>query len=405
MNLQALQYIDINKVIQEGLNTELGENNLTLLQRIEGFDSDRYVVVEGRRNKRTSQHQINPEGVRPQYMKAQPLFSNSLLSTEISVALPVSANNSEHKYTVNSNMHLSGSKRSDALDVPVDTELYYGLQEPLPQYLGAQLYRKGANVVFLLNDPSKLESADTNLIYSLYQLLCQSDLYKVSQANIVIPCFLEERSPDTGGRRISLSNKVKVDYCKLTHVYHRISIIGKSDLLLCDSSGIAVDAIRSSVPIAFINKVPKGYEEFQHAVLQFLDHKNLHQLLLDQQTALEKKFYPSDSEIYVMSNQSTLRALIRGFSRRITSSFSKQSHQHTSDTINHIGDALAQLRFQNQDKLILNTQHTMTKIPNSAKFKSRLTSGRRKYQKFRESPVRFMEDSQSSILRYLAANR
>jgi len=79
MNLQALQYIDINKVIQEGLRTELGENNLSLLQRIDGSDSDRYVVVEGRRYKKTRQYQINCEGVRPQYMKAQPLFSNSIL--------------------------------------------------------------------------------------------------------------------------------------------------------------------------------------------------------------------------------------------------------------------------------------------------------------------------------------
>lgn len=405
MNLQALQYIDINKVIQEGLRTELGENNLSLLQRIDGSDSDRYVVVEGRRYKKTRQYQINCEGVRPQYMKAQPLFSNSILSTEISVALPVSTNMSLQEHPENLHIHSPSTYRSDALDVPVDTELYYGLQEPLPQYLGAQLYRRSAHLVLLLNNPSKLAAADTNLIYGLFKQICQPDLNNTSQANIVIPCFLEESSHQSGGRRISLSNKVKVDYCKLTHLYHRINIIGKSDLLLCDSSGIAVDAIRSSVPIAFINKVPKGFEDFQHAALRFLDHKCRHQLLLEQQAALEKKLRPSNSEIYVMSNQSTLRALIRGVSRRITGSCSKQNHELVSDTITHMGDALAQLRFQNQDKLILNTQHTMSKTPNAVKLKSRLTSGRRKYQKFRESPVRFMEDSQSSILRYLAANR
>jgi len=326
MNLQALQYIDINKVIQEGLRTELGENNLSLLQRIDGSDSDRYVVVEGRRYKKSRQYQINREGVRPQYMKAQPLFSNSILSTEISVALPVSANMSLQEHPANLHIHSPSTYRSDALDVPVDTELYYGLQEPLPQYLGAQLYRRSAHIVLLLNNPSKLAAADTNLIYGLFKQICQPDLNNISQANIVIPCFLEESSPQSGGRRISLSNKVKVDYCKLTHLYHRINIIGKSDL-------------------------------------------------------------------------------IRGVSRRITGSCSKQNHELVSDTITHMGDALAQLRFQNQDKLILNTQHTMSKTPNAVKLKSRLTSGRRKYQKFRESPVRFMEDSQSSILRYLAANR
>lgn len=113
-----------------------------------------------------------------------------------------------------------------------------------------------------------------------------------------------------------------------------------------------------------------------------------------------------DADTYVMSNQSTLRSLIRGVTRRFSDSCKKPNHELIADTMSHLRDAVSQLRFQNQDALILHTQHTMcSTTTKSVKLKTGLESSRRKYQKFRESPARFMEDSQNSFLRYLAANK
>ena len=340
------------------------------------------------------------------YLKAQPVFSNSLLSTEIIVKVPHSASDCQCHNTRDDCADLNCLEQPDTIDIPVDTDLHYRLQEPLPNYLGAQMYRKGIHVVLILDDQSRLEATDTTLIRVIQELLDEPDLHKRSKARIVMPCFLDESKPHYGGRRVHLSNNVKVDQLKLAHFCHRLNVIGKSDLILCDSSGIAVDAIRSSVPAAFIAGVPQGYEKVQDAVFRFLQHKCLHRLQQEQSSVLESMLHQPHRDTYIMSNQSTLRSMIKKVTQRFSDSCSLANSELMTDTINHFEDAVSQLRFQNQDDLILHTQHTMcSSRPRSVRLKTGLASSRRKYQKFRESPVRFMEDSQSTILRYLATNR
>lgn len=406
MNLQALQYIDINSVIAEGLSTEDGGTNSSLVQRIEGSGINRYVVVEGRRHTEKKRSGSDRHSERPLYLKAQPVFANSLLSTEIRVSLPHTSSEGINQCVMDPCVHEYTAQLSDTIDIPVDTDLYYHLQEPLPNNLGARMYRKGIQAVLIMDDQSRLEIADTSLIRSIHQKLDKPDLKKRFQPNIVMPCFIDDSRPQYGGRRTHLSNGVKIDLLRLSHFCHRINIIGKSDLVLCDSSGIAVDAIRSSVPIAFIAGVPKGYEKLQDALLEFLQHRCRHRLLQEQEFALNAMLHQPRADTYVMSNQSTLRSLIRGVTRRFSNSCKKSNHELIADTMSHLRDAVSQLRFQNQDALILHTQHSMcSTTKKSVKLKTGLETSRRKYQKFRESPVRFMEDSQNSFLRYLAANK
>ena len=406
MNLQALQYIDINSVIAECLVTEHTRRIPSLVQRIEGFGQNRYVIIEGDWQTDPQQTTIHQKSERPLYLKAQPVFANSLLSTEIIVKVPYSASVNKIQNAHEPCADPSGLEHPESIDIPVDTDLHYRLQEPLPNYLGAQMYRQGIHVVLLLDDHSRLEVADTTLIRIIQELLDEPDLNKRSNARIVMPCFLDESRPPYGGRRVHLSNNVKIDLLKLAHFCHRLNVIGKSDLILCDSSGIAVDAIRSSVPAAFIAGVPRGYEKVQDAVFRFLQHKCRYRLLQEQRIALESMLHQPLRDTYVMSNQSTLRSMIQGVTQRFSDSCSKPNNELMADTMNHFKDAISQLRFQSQDDLILHTQHTMcSTTPRSVKLRTGLASSRRKYQKFRESPVRFMEDSQSTILRYLAANR
>lgn len=404
MNLQALQYIDINSAIAHSIGHGSGTKSLdsSLVQRIEGSDSDRYVVVEGPRcalQNRTSDNQF---GRRPCYLKAQPVFINSLLSTEISVSLSDGdcINRIEK-------IHPQALKPcSRVIDIPLDSDLHYRLQEPIPDYLGVQMYRAQSQLIMILGYPSKPLTVDASFLHRIRQLLEINQNQTYSPERTEILCFIDGNGSVCRSLKNLIKTNINIGFFKFTQISHRLNVIGKSALVLCDSSGIAVDSIRSSVPIVFVSEIPSGFEEIQKCVIRFLQHGCLIQLLKEQQVALEHVLQSQSQNTFYLSNQDTLQSLITLIKKSLikTNKFDS-AYQSTIPSLFYAPE-MDDSQFSNTNKLILNTQHTLYNKTNGAvKLKSSLASSRRKYQKFRESPARFMEDSESIFLKYLTANK
>ncbi len=402
MNLQALQYIDISSAIAEGLHAGEHELNAALVQRMEGSAGERYVVVEGPRCKAEDPSANRQTSARPLYLKAQPVFSNSLLSTEVLVCL-TDADLAVRQQVNRVNTAKNGS---NIIDIPMDSELHYRLQDPLPEYLGAQMYREGRRLVLILDDPSRLAMADRSLVLNLQQTLLEQHDERSPNGKVQISCFIDSNSLPFNNQTNPFAFDEDIKFHKISNPCHRLNVIGKSHLVLCDSPGIAVDAIRSSVPAVFLGGVPAGYDKVQESVENFLHHGVQHQLLAEQQSTVEGMLLDRPNTHYIMSNQSTLQSLIANVKQAFFHESARLSEKSLIRSADVPKSVMACKASQGKDTLILNTQHTLCrKTTNTVRLKSSLASSRRKYQKFRESPVRFMEDSHSSILRYLAANR
>lgn len=404
MNLQALQYIDINSAIENAIGHGSGTQSLdsNLVQRIEGSDSDRYVVIEGPRCRHQNRSSDNQSGGRPCYLKAQPVFINSLLSTEISVSL----SDEDCVNYIEKIQQKALKPCSKVIDIPLDSDLHYRLQEPIPDYLGVQMYRAQSQLIMILGYPSRPLTIDASLLHRIRQLLerYQNQTYSTERTEIL--CFSDGNGSVCRSLKNLIKTNINIGFFKFSQISHRLNVIGKSVLVLCDSSGIAVDSLRSSVPIVFVSEIPYGFEEIQNCVIRFLQHGCLIQLLNEQQVALDNLLQNQNQNTFYLSNQYTLHSLISLIQRSLVkTNIFDRTYQSTIYSLCYDTETEGS-QFSSTNKLILNTQHTLcNKTNGSVKLKSGLASSRRKYQKFRESPTRFMEDSESIILKYLTANK
>lgn len=402
MNLSSLQYIDINNAITTVVSVSSYPAYSTLLRDSACCRKARHVVVESTGRQRNQFADNSPEGSPLPLIEAWPIFPNSLLSTEIAVNLPDLQKTSLSENTRPDTVENPGKE----LDFPMDTSLHYRLQEPLPSYLGGLMYRAGSHAIVILDDEATLNHTDTRLIHELHVAL-NTDRYRGRPpGEVLIPHFLDSNNTPGGSLKGYRRGTVMIELYRLANLCHRLNVIGKADMVLCDSSGIAVDSLRSSVPVAFICGPPPGFEAMQDCVDRFLQHHDRRQLLNEQQMVLDDMLMQTCSRYHVMSNQHTLHSLIRS---RLTTLGTHDTHKALASPAKNaiaVEQSSSGQEAQGYEELILRTQQTLCSRANKAvRLKSGLESSRRKFQKFKESPTRFMEDSQSVILRSLVSGR
>ncbi len=407
MNLPSLQYIDINNAITSVISVSSYPAYSTLLRKTRCSRWPGYIVVENLRRQKSNtsrrKRTESPASSRPSLLEAWPVFPNSLLSTEIAVNLPgVIRKGAPRRVSAET----IGQDRG-ALDFPVDTSLHYRLQEPLPSYLGGLMYRAGRHAIAILDDESNLQQSDTAMMRSLHLKLNAEQYRNRTPRDVLIPHFLDSKSEPGGSLKSRRMDNVLVELYQLSNLCHRLNVIGKADLVLCDSAGIAVDALRSSVPAAFITDIPAGFEQIQHCVTAFLAHGDPCRLIREQQQALADILDSAATEYHVMSNQCTLHSLIQTHLADVAREGSGESRNaavaHPEENESHRASVSSS---EDYEELVLRTQQSLCSRANKAvRLKTGLESSRRKFQKFKESPTRFMEDSQSAILRSLVSGR
>lgn len=403
MTLPSLQYDDISRAVTSAIAREAGpycivEPASTHIDRMAH-------VVMHQQGPTRHRHRDGSHGSlksRP-LLEARPLFPNSLLSSEVGIRFPA----------------LRSSRRQDS---PIETEyrglldqaphnpLNYRLQAPLPAYLGGHLYRAGRHAIVLLDNESGLDDLDSSLIRECHVTLNAQSYRHGTPAQVLIPHFLDGKTGTGGNLRSRRRGTVLMEIYRLAELCHRLNVIGKSDLVLCDSAGIAIDAIRSAVPAAFVRGVPPGHEAIQSCVMEFLQHGDAQRLLQEQRAALKQLLQENAGTMAVTYRRQTLASLLdRVFAATglpVSSTRSANTSQSSQTTKSREQADTLLDRMDCNKALILQTQQALCSRSDAAiRLKSSLQSSRRKFRKFRESPSRFMEDSQNGLLRTLAGNR
>lgn len=389
MNLRALQFADINASLTALIDNDRFRSYSIRLQSDDDSIVPQHVLLEKTEcdcPHRTEQSQAHKKNI----FKSRPVFTDSLLSTEILFTLPCST----RKFSSKSEEYTSHEYPLSALDFPATNNLQYRLHDPLPEYLSAHLYRAGLHTVVIIDNEQARNVLNVSLACKAHRKLHGTLQKTISSQQAVIPCFIDSNHTRGIHSKHKRLESLHLEPYRLTHTCHRLNVISKADLVLCDSSGTAVDAIRSGVPAVFLADIPVGFENIQYAVELFLRHGNSEQLLAEQQQALNAMLHSHCRHHYVMSNHSTLEALV-------------QEHLTTVDsTTKKLDECEENLIDPICDDLILCTQQTLRgNQSTTTRLKTGVERSRRKFQKFRESPSRFMRESQIRVLRSLVANR
>ena len=403
MELQTVQHIDISNAVTSVISVDELSAHAFFQQDEEEVAGISYVTVRG--TPRQPQIQLPPgeSGNRTLSFKARPLFPGSLLSTEVCVYL----SDQEGTMVPNSALMEQCQLESGTLDSPVETNLYYRLHAPLPTYLASHPYQSesSVNCIALISNQDSFRQVDTILARSLINRLADKRRSRTDKKKTPIRLYIETNPSIDPNHAPAPTSYHQFKAERLDHACHRLSVIGKAGLVMCDTAGIAVDAIRGCVPAAFITPAPDGYENIQACVLDFLQHGDRARLIADQRRVLRQIQESLSGKCHVLSNQSTLRALLTVCVTMQTGIRSPSIEQLISTNI-IAKDASAGADCVEHQSLILRTQQTFcTPSSKSVRFKSGLASSRRKFQKFKESPSRFMEDSQIRILRSLVNPR
>lgn len=387
MNLLTLQYTDICCSLKAAFVSDAEAGYAIRVQNDKDHAGEKVIILERSCKSSTLANVSNWQSSAELIIAARVLFPGSLLGTEIGImrGTPKAATSSRNVDSTNDSI-------DRVLDHPVSNGLYYRLHEPLPEYFGTRLYRSGAHIVAVLKEETNLATLDPVLIAQLHSLINTKRPLPDYPESLDMLTLLDDHNSQRSRPRNMRLGSVNVEVRKLRHVYHRLNVIGKASLMLCDSADIAVDSIRSSVPVAFIGSTPSGFEKMQSCISRYLQHENYQKLVSEQQNSLKKIVQSHRQQDYVMSNQSTLRSLINTL--------------QTSQTSLSYAPTASRTEMYADDELILCSQQSLfTKTEKCVTFKSGLQTGRRKFQKFKESPKRFMEDSQSRILRSLAPGK
>ncbi len=400
IQLAALQYADIEETI---LSATRNKTQVSYAVRVSADAHSEY----GRLGLfEVGSHRQQPCAsdyatlVRLPLFEAWPLFPNSLLSTEVAVSTPCASSIDIAQPVIGKYADENES------DHQCTSHLYYNLHKPLPGYLGKQLYRSGTQVVAFMHKEGELELLKSSLAYKVLTQLTRSQSVNRASRNVVFTQALEYNGAKGGRLRTSVTNGFQTECYRLTHICHRLHVISKASLVLCNSSGMAVDAIRANVPVAFVSHVPQGFNGIQQCVESFLNHGSLQRLITDQTHAFSDMLFERSIHCHVMSGQKSLQALIN---HRMTEFDRRHARYEATPFIGRkfLDPEIWSNEFSTtQQDLILHTQQSLCVEPERAvKLKTGLESGRRKFQKFRESPVRFMEDSQNRLLRSLVTNK
>ncbi|MDC0434812.1 hypothetical protein OAM69_04125 [bacterium] len=344
-----------------------------------------------------SKHQTNAF---PPLLEIWPIFPNSLLSTEIAASSPCDSSFEATKSEVGKYANEYES------DYQYTTSLYYNLQQPVPGYMGKQLYRRGIHIVTFITEEDESIINESPLFRTALTILAKKNTAE-TLSNSIYLSFVFEYNGSKGERlKDSKIADLSVERYRLADLCHRLNIIGKAYLVLCVSSGVAVDAIRAGVPVVFISDVPEGYEEIQQCFLAFLEHGNYRELINHQARAFRNILARNSMQFYVMSGQKSLHDLINHriveYEKFWNLHDSKAFTEHTF--IDH-GKPSEHFIPRDQDLIIHTPQSLCVKTAGTARLKIGIESNRRKFQKFRESPVRFLEDSKSQLVRSLVNAR
>ncbi|MFK7993430.1 MAG: hypothetical protein AB8B87_04785 [Granulosicoccus sp.] len=399
IQLASLQYMDLENSILAATHGVGKRDYAVNLRADEYVEYGRFSLIKEDYQDQRSLLPDYKKLVRLPLFEAWPVFPDSLLSTEVAVSSPSGTMSSRN--TLDNNI-----SDVEVVDNQCASALYYNLHQPLPGYLGKQLYRAGTQVVALLSKDTKLKIPESSLTHQLLAVLKRKFANRQTSGDVLLSLFLE----NNGSKGVRLKNRLTANFqteChRLAHVCHRLNVISKADIVLCDSSGVAVDAIRASVPAAFVSDVPRGFERLHQCIVDFIEHGNQQKLIGAQKKVLDNILVEQSRLCKVMSHRKSLHELIH---RRID----EADRRHAC----FIGNPPSKQIFQGPDvrsdesgsmpeDLILHTQQTLCVEPdNVVKLKAGFESRRRKFQKFRESPVRFMEDSQSRLLRSLVTHK
>ena len=403
MELQTVQHIDISNAVTSVISVDELSEHALFQQDEEEVAGISYVTVRSTPRHLPIQLLSGVSSQGTLSFKARPLFPGSLLSTEVCVYL----SDQEGTMVPNSALMEHCQLDSGTLDSPVETNLYYRLHAPLPAYLASHPYQSesSVNCIALISNQDSLRQVDTILARSLINRMADDKRSGSGNRKAPIRLYMETNPSTDPSHAPAPTRYHQFKAEQLDHACHRLSVIGKAGLVMCDTAGIAVDAIRGCVPAVFITTVPDGYENIQASVLDFLQHGDRAQLISDQRNVLRQIQESFSEKCHVLSNQSTLRALLTvcitmpkgirspSLDKIFSSNIFAKATSHGADSAEH-------------QSLILRTQQTFCSASSkSVRFKSGLASSRRKFQKFKESPSRFMEDSQIRILRSLVNPR
>ena len=280
MELQTVQHIDISNAVTSVISVDELSAHAFFQQDEEEVAGISYVTVRSTPRHPPIQLPSGESSDGTLSFKARPLFPGSLLSTEVCVYL----SDQEGTMVPNSALMKQCQLDSGTLDSPVETNLYYRLHAPLPAYLASHPYQSesSVNCIALISNQDSLRQVDTILARSLINRMADKKRSRSGKRKTPIRLYIET-NPSTGPSEAPAPtsyHQFKAE--QLDHACHRLSVIGKAGLVMCDTAGIAVDAIRGCVPAAFITTVPDGYENIQACVLDFLQHGDRAQLIADQ---------------------------------------------------------------------------------------------------------------------------
>ena len=154
----------------------------------------------------------------------------------------------------------------------------------------------------------------------------------------------------------------------------RAAIISKSDLIITDHCGVLVDAIASSVPVG-LDTHSAANSAMQSSFEAYLQHKNRLTVTVEQQAALAQQDHLTRANAQLVHTQLELRELLTHLIPHANLTSTDECEDSPGLSI------ITPYQAQTPVHTRINT------------LDGRLHNGRRKWQKFRESPKRFIDDS------------
>ncbi|MFK7854349.1 MAG: hypothetical protein AB8B79_09565 [Granulosicoccus sp.] len=163
-------------------------------------------------------------------------------------------------------------------------------------------------------------------------------------------------------------------------LHERAAIINKSDLVVTDNMGIAVDTVLSAVPLGTPSIAPE-FSAVRSSFVRYLTHRDRIMVVKEQSQNLEHYTSECNKGLSTISSEQELFDLL---TRHLKPSEAQVNTESDTELYVPIIKPCRPEEYRKNHVTSLN---------------SRLHNGRRKWRKFRESPKRFLNDSQHWALK------
>lgn len=305
-------------------------------------------------------------------VRLRPAFPGSMLSPAVSVTVSTVENEPSHENN-------AGRLEHAVTEWPhLAADLHYSRFHPVsappvrPFYNGVH-----PRIVFFTSKPPALERVLIERLTAFWQSRLRSGK---SRDLHVYWSPLGKQTHLTTCAEHAFEKELMHDTIGPLALHERAAIINKSDLVITDNIGTAVDTVLLAVPLGSSRAAP-GLSALQSGFMRYLTHKDRCVAVKEQSQALARYISENNEDAFIIASEKELDALLIDHLK-----LSESAAQTEPSTELH-APIIKPFRAEEHTKSL------------GASLDSRLHRSRRKWRKFRESPKRFLNDSQHWALK------